>query len=139
MAIIENKAAEIPLLCFTTFFVVSSPTALSIHFKDPWKAVFVLHPSFGLSSGIQQTNELVCNSFWWPNLINYVSMYVKSCRVCAQSKTPRELPAFLLEPLPIHQCPWSHLAVDFVTDLLSSNGYTTILVIIDSFSKVLSH
>ncbi len=55
--------------------------------------------------------------------------------MCAQSKTPRELPAGLLEPLPIPQRPWSHLAVDFVTDLPSSNGYTTILVIIDRFSK----
>uniref|UniRef100_A0A9J7ZYA5 Uncharacterized protein n=1 Tax=Cyprinus carpio carpio TaxID=630221 RepID=A0A9J7ZYA5_CYPCA len=51
------------------------------------------------------------------------------------SKTPRELPAGLLEPLPIPQRPWSHLAVDFVTDLPNSNGYTTILVIIDRFSK----
>ena len=85
--------------------------------------------------GIQRTVEMVRNSFWWPNLFNDVSLYVKSCSVCAQSKTPRELPAGLLEPLPIPQRPWSHLAVDFVTDLPSSNGYTTILVIIDRFSK----
>lgn len=85
--------------------------------------------------GIQRTIELVRNSFWWPNLINDVSEYVKSCSVCAQSKTPQELPAGLLEPLPIPQHPWSHLAVDFVTDLPSSNGNTTILTIIDRFSK----
>lgn len=86
-------------------------------------------------SGIKRTIELVRNSFWWPNLINDVSEYVKSCSVCAQSKTPRELPAGLLEPLPIPQRPWSHLAVDFVTDLPSSNGNTTILTIVDRFSK----
>lgn len=74
---------------------------------------------------------MVRNSFWWPNLFNDVSMYIKFCSVCAQSKTPRKLPAGLLEPLPIPKC----LAVDFITDLPSSNGYTTILVIIDHFSK----
>lgn len=58
--------------------------------------------------GIQQTIELLLNSFWWPNLI-MMSLF-KSCSVCAQSKTPRELPAGLLEPLPIPQRPWSHLA-----------------------------
>ncbi|KAL0165572.1 hypothetical protein M9458_037416, partial [Cirrhinus mrigala] len=34
----------------------------------------------------------------------------------------------LLQPLPVPQRPWSHLAVDFVTDLPPSNGYTTILL-----------
>uniref|UniRef100_A0A8C1V5B8 Gypsy retrotransposon integrase-like protein 1 n=1 Tax=Cyprinus carpio TaxID=7962 RepID=A0A8C1V5B8_CYPCA len=85
--------------------------------------------------GIQRTEELVRNSFWWPNLTKDVSLYVKSCSMCAQSKTPRKLPAGLLEPLPIPRRPWSHLAVDFITDLPSSNGCTTILVIVDRFSK----
>lgn len=85
--------------------------------------------------GIQRTEELVRNTFWWPSLSNDVSMYVKSCSVCARSKTPRKLPAGLLEPLPIPQRPWSHLSIDFVTDLPRSEGNTTILVICDRFSK----
>uniref|UniRef100_A0A9J8A1W6 Integrase catalytic domain-containing protein n=1 Tax=Cyprinus carpio carpio TaxID=630221 RepID=A0A9J8A1W6_CYPCA len=44
-------------------------------------------------------------------------------------------PAGLLQPLPIPQRPWSHIAIDFVTDLPSSNSFTTILTIIDHFSK----
>ncbi len=31
--------------------------------------------------------------------------------------------------------PWSHIAIDFVTDLPSSRNYTTILMVIDRFSK----
>ncbi len=40
-----------------------------------------------------------------------------------------------LVPLPIPHRPWSHLGVDFATDLPPSNGFTTILVVVDRFSK----
>ncbi|KAK3545935.1 hypothetical protein QTP70_016965 [Hemibagrus guttatus] len=40
----------------------------------------------------------------------------------------------LLEPLPVPQCPWSHIALDFVTNLVDSEGYNTVLVAIDWFS-----
>ncbi|KAK3511603.1 hypothetical protein QTP70_011262 [Hemibagrus guttatus] len=85
--------------------------------------------------GISRTLRLTQNSFWWPSIVKDVATYVKSCSVCAQSKTPKELPSGLLQPLPIPQRPWSHLSIDFVTDLPPSNGFTTILVIIDRFSK----
>jgi hypothetical protein len=44
-------------------------------------------------------------------------------------------PAGKLLPLPMSQCPWSHLSIDFVTDLPSSGGFTTMLAIVDRFSK----
>ncbi len=40
-----------------------------------------------------------------------------------------------LLPLPVPTRPWSHLGVDFITDLPPSNGNTCILVIVDRFSK----
>ncbi len=64
-----------------------------------------------------------------------ITDYVKACQICAQSKTPKELPSGLLQPLPIPQRPWSHLSIDFVTDLPPAKDFTTILVIIDRFSK----
>ncbi len=64
-----------------------------------------------------------------------VAAYVKFCQVCAQSKTPKKLSSGLLQPLPIPQRPWTHLSIDFVTDLPPSNHFTTMLVIIDRFSK----
>ncbi len=85
--------------------------------------------------GISRTIRLLQNSFWWPAMAREVTAYVKSCQVCAQSKTPKELPSGLLQPLPIPQRPWSHLSIDFVTDLPPSNHFTTVLVIIDRFSK----
>ncbi len=40
---------------------------------------------------------------------------------------------FQLVPLPLPQRPWSHIGVDFVTDLPNSEGYTCVLV--NRFSK----
>ncbi|KAI2662392.1 Transposon Tf2-11 polyprotein [Labeo rohita] len=85
--------------------------------------------------GISRTLHLLKNSFWWPSMTADTSTFVKSCQTCAQSKTPKELPSGLLQPLPIPQRPWSHLSIDFVTDLPPSHEFTTILVIIDRFSK----
>ncbi len=61
--------------------------------------------------------------------------FVNACAACNTSKSPRQLPAGLLQPLPIPQRPWSHIAIDFVTDLPISQGNTTVLTVIDRFSK----
>ncbi|KAL0185720.1 hypothetical protein M9458_017390, partial [Cirrhinus mrigala] len=59
----------------------------------------------------------------------------KNLEYLRSAKVPRRLPAGLLQPLPVPERPWSHIAIDFVTDLPPSNGYTTILSVVDRFSK----
>jgi hypothetical protein len=76
--------------------------------------------------GIARTIDCLSAKCWWPTLAQDVQ--VSSCATCAQSNTPRHLPYGKIHPLPVHQQPWSHLCVDFVTDLPPS-GHTTILVI----------
>uniref|UniRef100_A0A8K9UY14 Gypsy retrotransposon integrase-like protein 1 n=1 Tax=Oncorhynchus mykiss TaxID=8022 RepID=A0A8K9UY14_ONCMY len=80
---------------------------------------------------------LLCLSgkYWRPTLAKDVRVYVSSCSVCTQCKAPRHLPRGKLQPLPVPQHPWSHLSVDFLTDLPPSQGNTTILVVVDRFSK----
>ncbi|KAI2660458.1 Transposon Tf2-9 polyprotein [Labeo rohita] len=51
------------------------------------------------------------------------------------SKPSRQLPAGLLQPPPIPQHPLSHIAIDFITDLPNSQANTSILTVIDRFSK----
>ncbi|KAL0195116.1 hypothetical protein M9458_008688, partial [Cirrhinus mrigala] len=65
-----------------------------------------------------------------------VAQYVQSCSVCAMSTSPCQLPTGKLVLLPIPQRPWSHIGVDFVTDLPSSEGNTCIMVVVDRFSKM---
>jgi len=58
--------------------------------------------------------------------------FVSACSDCARSKSPHRAPAGLR---PIPHCPWSHVAVDFVTGLPPSDGNTVILTLVDRFSK----
>lgn len=61
--------------------------------------------------------------------------FVSTCSVCALGKSSHGPPAGMLCPLPIPGRPWSHIALDFVTGLPQSQGNTTILTIVDRFSK----
>ncbi|KAL0149392.1 hypothetical protein M9458_055303, partial [Cirrhinus mrigala] len=91
-------------------------------------------PSSG-HPGIKATLDLLHNRFWWPTMRHDTTNYVKNCVTCCTTKTPRQLPAGLLQPLPVPKRPWSHIAVDFVTDLPPSQGHTTVLSVVDRFSK----
>uniref|UniRef100_A0A3B3D3I6 Gypsy retrotransposon integrase-like protein 1 n=1 Tax=Oryzias melastigma TaxID=30732 RepID=A0A3B3D3I6_ORYME len=85
--------------------------------------------------GMMGTQTLVKNSFWWPTMQSDVAQFVTNCATCQMSKSPRQLPASFLQPFPIPQRPWSHIAVDFITDLPGSQGNSTILSVIDRFSN----
>ncbi|KAL0187127.1 hypothetical protein M9458_018797, partial [Cirrhinus mrigala] len=91
-------------------------------------------PSSG-HPGITATLHLLKNRFWWPTINQDTQAFVKNCTVCNTCKPSRQLPAGLLQPLPIPHRPWSHIAIDFVTDLPNSQGKTTILTVVDRFSK----
>ncbi|KAK3508703.1 hypothetical protein QTP70_004251 [Hemibagrus guttatus] len=91
-------------------------------------------PSSG-HPGILRSTQLTRHRFWWPSLRTDVERFVRACPTCAQSQVSRQLPEGLLEPLPTPQRPWSHLSVDFLTALPDSGGFTTVMVVVDRFSK----
>lgn len=91
-------------------------------------------PSSG-HPGITATLELVKARFWWPSLTKDVINYVQKCKICQSTKASHQTPAGLLQPLPVPQRPWSHIAVDFITDLPVSQNNTVILTVVDRFSK----
>ncbi len=85
--------------------------------------------------GSQRTLSLLRNRYWWPSMARDVARYVRGCSVCAITTTPHRLTESKLVPLPIPRRPWSHIGIDFATDLPPSSGFTTIFVIVDRFSK----
>ncbi|KAL0180400.1 hypothetical protein M9458_025842, partial [Cirrhinus mrigala] len=82
-------------------------------------------PSTG-HPGITATAHLISNRFWWPTLQRDTIEFVHNCSTCNITKSSHQRPAGLLLPLPIPQRPWSHIAIDFVTDLPSSRNFTNI-------------
>lgn len=61
--------------------------------------------------------------------------FVSSCARCTQAKVPcQKLLAGKLLPLPTPTRTWSHIAIDYLTDLPVSEGMNTILAVIDRFS-----
>ncbi len=94
------------------------------------------HSSLGTGPpGTNATLSLLKDRYWWPNIAREVRRFVQGCEECAISKSPRHLPAGKFLPLPVPNRPWSHLGVDFVTDLPASEGNACIQVIVDRFSK----
>ena len=91
---------------------------------------FACHP------GVTRTSLFLRRRFWWPTLEADVREFVAACKVCAWSKASHRPPAGLLRPLPIPGRPWSHVALDFVTGLPTSQGNTAILTMVDRFSKM---
>ncbi|KAK3539043.1 hypothetical protein QTP86_023635 [Hemibagrus guttatus] len=105
-----------------------------LHFRQQVMQWVHEAPSSG-HPGIRRSTQLVRHRFWWSSLGPDVEEYVRACSTCAQVLTSRQLLDGLLEPLPIPRRPWSHLSVDFLTDLPDSGGFTTVMVVVDQFSK----
>lgn len=63
---------------------------------------------------------------------------MQGCLGYAILKNPPLLSSGKFLSLSISWCPWSHLGVDFIMDLPSSDWYTCIVVILNRFSKTCS-
>jgi hypothetical protein len=100
------------------------------------KLIAALHDSaVGGHSGIQATYQRVKKVFWWKGLKNDVTQYVQQCAICQKAKAERVHPAGLLQPLPVPQGIWEDVTMDFIEGLPKSEGFDTILVVVDRFSK----
>ena len=88
----------------------------------------------GGHGGIQKIMAKVCATFSWSGLKKDVQQFVQECDVCQRVKYSNKAPASLLQPLPIPQV-WEDLTMDFIIGLPISEGNSTILVVVDRFSK----
>jgi hypothetical protein len=85
--------------------------------------------------GRDKTLDKIRDKYYFSNMKNYVSWYIKSCIPCQESKRKN----------PMEQLPWGTIEAEFTWDLLcldlwdsgvvSTRGNKYILTIIDGFSK----
>ena len=86
--------------------------------------------------GTAKTTELVSRQYYWPGLRETGKLYVKNCDICQRSKVVRHTPYGMLQYNEVPDQPWKSMAMDFITELPISEGYDTILVVIDRLTKM---
>ena len=64
-----------------------------------------------------------------------VTDYCRSCTTCSQNKAKHHKPYGLLCQLPVPSHLWNSISMDFIEHLLTSEGFTAILVVVDHFTK----
>ena len=92
------------------------------------------HPLAGHFSQ-NHTLELVCHKYTWPGVCTFVKDYISSCTSCGHAKAPRHRPYGLLKQTLIPTHPWPSISIDFIKQLPSSDGFTSILVVMDRLLK----
>jgi hypothetical protein len=86
--------------------------------------------------GSAKTIELVSRNYLWPGLRHMDKGYIAVCDACLRAKTSRHQPYGLLCPLEVTDAPWTHILLDFITDLPLKQDLDSIFVIKDCFSKM---
>src|SRR5882762_9876314 len=87
--------------------------------------------------GQWRTLELVRRTFRWKGMTTYVGKYVRSCDLCQRTKIFPAKPQGELTPNEIPTRPWQTISTDLITQLPDSQGYDSILVVVDRFSKMM--
>jgi hypothetical protein len=87
--------------------------------------------------GISNTTWAIAQDYWWPNMKQTVSEYVKGCHLCQSHKNNPTKPKPPPFPIPSDKftLPFTSIAMDFIVKLPTSHGYDSILTITDTFSK----
>jgi RNase H-like domain found in reverse transcriptase/Reverse transcriptase (RNA-dependent DNA polymerase)/Integrase zinc binding domain len=99
--------------------------------REHHDSVAVGHP------GRYKTQELITRNYWWPYIQSDIRKYVDGCETCQRTKMHRQKPKNPLHMNEIPSRPWEHISVDLIRELPESQGFNTILVIVDQFSKMI--
>jgi Integrase zinc binding domain len=89
--------------------------------------------------GITKTLTTTRLHYWWPGMKDFITQYIKGCTTCQMTKinTHPSKPAFFPITTDPTALPFQVIALDFITDLPTSQGYDSILMVTDhNCSKV---
>ena len=84
----------------------------------------------------QKTTELITRNSWWPGVTKEVKKYIEGCDTCQRNKNRTEAPTGKLMLNAVPKKPQTHILVDFITKLLLTQGYDSILVVCDRMTKM---
>ena len=81
--------------------------------------------------GVERTLSMLRRHYYWPAMREKVEQYLRNCHVCKRAKASRDAYNRLFQPLPVPKRPWVDLTIDFVVSLPKSQGYDSILMVVD--------
>ena len=76
--------------------------------------------------------------FWYLHMGQTVLQYCRQCVECQKAKPDTQKPTDLFQPLPYPDTPWYTVDIDFVMDLPEDKGFSTVMTVVDRFSKICS-
>lgn len=85
--------------------------------------------------GRYKTLEYLSRNYWWPGITKFVHEYVDTCETCLRTKTFAAQPIGPLQPNATPDGPWQIVTSDLIVRLPKSQGFDSILVTSDHFSK----
>lgn len=91
--------------------------------------------AMGGHSGVHATSQKISRVIYWKGLSADIRTFIRECHVCQQSKYDTAAYPGLLQPLEIPNYFWEVISMDFIEGLPKSQGFTTILVVVDKLSK----
>ena len=83
------------------------------------------HPSY------EKMIELLQRMYFWPGMTSFIKDYINRCDRCARFKGMNQASFGILNPLEAPHMPWVDITADFTTNLPISNGYDSILVVVN--------
>ena len=95
--------------------------------------VLSVHPSPAAGHGsFFCTYTLLSRDYWWPGMLSFIRRFVAGCALCQQMKVNTHPTIPPLSPLP-STCsrPFQQLSVDLITGLPPSDGFDSLLVVVD--------
>jgi hypothetical protein len=86
--------------------------------------------------GQNKTIKIIKHNFFWLGIDKYIEDFVRSCESYQYRKALKYVCYGLVSLLELAYAPWLSVSIDFIVDLLKSNGNTQIWIIIDRSTKI---
>ena len=117
---------------YKNLYVLVGPLEKGVSLQD-----FILktvHEGLGHFSAYKCNSSAAC-FFWWPQMRQDFLLYCRSCDKYQISNEPTTLPYGRSLTLPEQDQAYQSLAIDFACPFNESDGYTSIVVIMDRFTS----
>jgi len=103
--------------------------------RNPRNSLLALYHDSQNHFAVSKTYRAITRDYFWPEIVQDVDAYIKSCDSCARNKSSTQSPTGLLHPMPIPQERFSEIAMDFVGPLPKCKGFDMLLVMTDRLTN----